>query len=148
MIVTGITTAQFQAAIDACNSPDLYRGNLTAEIGREYSATRFACRVVPRESGARTYNNGDCAPGARKSASGRRLKAACWHAYRDVLVHIFDGNPDARVYTAMARYIGRDGFLTNYPETAHQNIGSMARPAYMPDLCDCDVYGIPTHEIG
>ena len=61
---------------------------------------------------------------------------------------MFDINPDARVYTGMAKYVGLDGFLDNYPPTAHVNIGSMFAPAHMPDLCDCDRYGIDTREEG
>lgn len=150
MIVTGITPDQFRDVIAKLNVVD-YQHNLTAHIGREYSATRFSCRVIPEDSGTNWTSSNDgkmSAPGARRSWSGRRLKAACWHAYRDVILGIFHVNPDARVYTGMAKYVGLQGFLDAYPQTAHQNIGSMAQPAYMPDLCDCDHYGISTHEYG
>lgn len=78
------------------------------------------------------------APGARRSWSGRRMPAACWHAYRDVLAELFSVNPGAVIVTTMARYDGVDGFLRNYPPTADVNVGSMIAPAYMPELCDCD----------
>lgn len=154
MIVTGITPMDFAEVIAKLNETT-YQGNLTAEIGKVHSAHRFGARVVPLDSGAKGGwgNLGDIAynasaPGARRSATGRRLKAACWHAYRDVLAAVFDLNPEAKVYTAMAKYIGRDGFYVQYPKTAHTNIGSMAVPAYMPELCDCEHYGISTHEQG
>ena len=149
MIVTGISSQQFREIVQKI-SDTTYAGNLRAEVGREYSATRFAGRVIVVDSGAKMFGQKikQSAPGARRSHSGRRIAASCWHAYRDVLAAIFDANPDARVYTAMAKYRGRDGFLASYPATAHKNVGSQFEPAYMPELCDCDRYGIDTREEG
>jgi hypothetical protein len=75
--------------------------------------------------------------GARRSWSGRRTNAACWHAYRDCMYAVFAIDPNAVIVTAMARYDGLAGFEKNYPETANHNIGSMVQHAYMPDLCEC-----------
>lgn len=77
-------------------------------------------------------------PGTRHSASGRRGRWACWHAYRDVLREIFAQYPDAVVTTAMARYEGAAGFESTYPATADVNVGSHFSPAYMSELCACD----------
>lgn len=66
------------------------------------------------------------------------MPAACWHAYRDVMLAVFAINPDARIYTGLAKYRGLAGFLDHFPATAGENIGSMVQPAYMPELCDCD----------
>lgn len=136
MQITGITPDQFVLA--TMQTALKYGDNLRAEIGSRQSPTRFRARVVTVQSGAATLPAGISAPGARKSWSGRRLNAACWHAYRDVMIAIFEANPDARIYTAMAKYKGIDGFNANYPQTADQNIGSMASPAYMPELCECE----------
>lgn len=76
-------------------------------------------------------------PGARVSWSGRHGPWACWHAYRDALRAVFEVYPHATVKTSLATYKGSDGFESTYPATANKNIGSMAAPAYMPDLCDC-----------
>ena len=76
--------------------------------------------------------------GSRRSWSGRRGPWACWHAYRDVMLGVLTEYPDAVITTSMARYEGIAGFLSEYPKTADRNIGSMAQPAYMPDLCDCE----------
>jgi len=54
-----------------------------------------------------------------------------------VLRALFDVAPAASVYTSMARYVGKQGFESTYPDTAYQNIGSQMMPAYMPELCDC-----------
>lgn len=77
-------------------------------------------------------------PGARRSASGRALKATCWHAYGRVMVGIFDIYPHAVITTAVERYAGRDDFLSKYERTAEHNIGSVVQPMCIADACDCD----------
>lgn len=76
--------------------------------------------------------------GARRSASGRRINAACWHAFRDCIRAILTQYPHAIVSTGMARYEGLAGFERVYPETANANIGSLFAPRFMPDLCECE----------
>lgn len=153
LIITGITTKQFTDIIAKLNVGG-YEDNLRPLIGREFSANRFSARVVVNDSGAREFGPPKAgqvalsAPGARKSAHGRRIPAACWHAYRDVLAAIFDVNPKAAVRTALSTYLDREHFYHQYPATAHRNIGSMMSPAYMPELCDCAHWGISTHEQG
>jgi len=75
-------------------------------------------------------------PGARRSWSGRRLAAPCWHVYRDVIREILR-EPGRRVTTSMARYTS-ENFEDLYPATGHVNIGSRVEPRKMPDLCECD----------
>lgn len=75
--------------------------------------------------------------GARRSWSGRRMPAACWHAYRDVIRAILTAHPTATIRTGMAVYKGLEGFEETYPDTAYKNIGSIMQPAYMPNLCEC-----------
>lgn len=138
MQVTGISPEMFTQIVARVGAKD-YEHNLDPQITSVQSPKRFRARVVCYESGARLpHLKGMSAAGARKSWSGRRLNAACWHAYRDVMLGIFAVNPDARIYTAMAKYKGLEGFEANYPQTADQNIGSMMQPAYMPDLCECE----------
>lgn len=76
-------------------------------------------------------------PGTRRSWTGRRGPWACWHAYRDAMRAILTKYPHAVITSAHARYEGLSGFENTYPGTADINIGSMGRPAYMPDLCEC-----------
>lgn len=136
MIVQGITVEQFYDAV--AKAQVAYGNNLETIIGTKHSDTRFRARVTVGETGFQLYGKGDeLAPGQRRSWSGRRIKAACWHVYRDVLNEVFNINPEANVYTGMAKYKGRKGFEDNYPATGERNIGSMFQPAYMPDLCDC-----------
>ena len=76
--------------------------------------------------------------GARRTHSGRRLRAACWHAHRDVLHELFTQVPNAKVITAMATYIGMDGFNDWFAMTGAVNSGSLAEPRRYDDLCDCE----------
>lgn len=142
LIKNGPNAAEF-AAIVSQVSVNHYDGNLTT-TGDEYTSgsrvvTVNRARVRAVESGFVTAprDTDYIAPGARKSWSGRRTTAACWHAYRDVLALLFKRYPNAAVITAMARYTHRDGFYQHYPSTAYKNIGSMMQPTYMTELCDC-----------
>lgn len=76
--------------------------------------------------------------GAKRSNTGRRIAACCWHAHRDVMIAIFNVNPEALLVTAMARYEGRDGFERNYPATGDANIGSAFAPMCYADACECE----------
>lgn len=119
-------------------SRDKYSANVeldTVTSDRRGRVERFKLRAV--ESGARTLPSGYSAPGARRSSSGMRTVAACWHAHRDILRAVFEAFPRATIVTAMARYDGLEGFEATYPSTAYRNIGSMMQPATMPTLCDC-----------
>lgn len=136
MIVTGISYAQFADIVERVSN-DKYSGNIKVNDYQEFSGNRFRVTIRAKVSGAATLPAGYSAPGARRSWNDRRLTAACWHAHRDVLSAVFALNPDTKVYTAMARYIGRDGFEREYPATAYRNIGSWMQPCTMLDCCDC-----------
>lgn len=141
MIITGITSAEFEQAVVKAGTL-FYNDNLRAEFGTHYSSRRFTARVLPKQTGAKLgLPVEELAPGQRRSAnvmSGqRRVNAVCWHAYRDVLIEVFNINPDAKVRTAMAKYLGRESFYENFPETGRHNIGSMMYPVTMPECCDC-----------
>lgn len=127
----------FQAVRDIVKrvSAENYDGNLILHsdarpIGRQGNPDYgFQGRLVVKSSRG---------TGARRSWTGRRMPAACWHTWRDVLREVFERYPDAVANTSMARYEGLAGFERTYPQTANQNIGSMMQPAYMSELCDCD----------
>lgn len=126
----GITPNDLKAAIDAANVAHGYA--LHAEIAGGNGGA-FNARIVPDSS--RDH-------GARRSADtpwrpGRRVKAACWHAHRDVLLALFDRKPDGRVQSAFADYQGRDDFRRKFPLTASHNVGSQAYPQRICDLCSC-----------
>lgn len=101
-----------------------------ATITKEVNRTGYGYR-------GRIIGQDSTKDGCRRSWSGRRGPWACWHAYRDVMRAILTKYPDAVITSAHARYEGLTGFEETYPSTANTNVGSMASPAYMPDLCDC-----------
>jgi hypothetical protein len=127
MEIRGASLADFEAAVVKVSYE--YGGNLTVHRDSYQRGRLVRARVAVVSSRE---------PGARRSWSGRRIPAACWHAYRDVLAALFEQRPRATVRTALAVYRGREGFEQRYPDTAYQNIGSQMFPAYMPQLCDCE----------
>lgn len=125
MRIKGVTLAQFEHCVNTVSS-ETYGGNLVVAPGaRQVSKNVINARVTVRDS----YKHG-----ARMSARRRHMRAASWHAYRDVLGYMFAFYPEATVTTEMARYVGREGFEENYPATGEKNIGSLAQPVTMPEL--------------
>lgn len=110
----------------------IYRAPFKADMRHEHTykdgTVALRGRLLPESSRQN---------GARRSWSGRRVKAACWHAHRDYLRALFAECPDAVIVTALARYTA-DTFEDVYPSTANRNVGSMLQPAYMDELCECD----------
>ena len=105
-----------------------YAGNVTAEIR---PLTRTTSNVKVRTRSSREI-------GSRRSWTGRRGPWACWHVFRDVIGGIMEVDETATVSTSLVTYRGREDFLTKFPETAWQNVGSMVHPVYMVELCDCE----------
>ena len=125
MEMRNITPEQFAASVTRVNSH--YAGNL---------AVHPDVHPKGKHTVGRLWVNSSSGEGARTSWSGRKCKAACWHAFRDVIRDILANHPDAVIITSMARYTSAN-FEDTYPSTANQNIGSMYMPRYMPELCDC-----------
>lgn len=116
----------------ACNvSRNTYGGNVTVEVEHTRATSRSDSYRV--KLGAGTGG-----AGSRRSASGRRGPWACWHAFRDVLIAVFDEYPDATAQTAFVTYRGRADFLRNYGATAWHNAGSQMYPQSFAALCDCN----------
>jgi hypothetical protein len=132
MEIKGVTPGQL-ATVVATVSHALYDGNVVPGWSDwptvlNAAGTRFRGRVIVKSSRG---------SGARRSWSGRRMPAACWHAFRDVFRVSFAVYPEAVFKTSLARYTA-ENFEATYPATGEVNIGSMMAPAYMPDLCDCE----------
>lgn len=126
MLFTRCTTTDVLQAIEKANAAGGY------ELSFDFTSQRgasFRGRIVPVSSHVK---------GARRSASGRRICAACWHAHRDVLAALFDAVPAAKVSTAMAVYLGQLGFERQFPKTYWTNVGSESMPATYGQLCDCE----------
>lgn len=141
MIVSGISPEQFKDAVSKANV--MWDNNLQAVIGAEYprkdgTVNRFNARVIPVHTGYQLYGKGtELAPGQKRSWQGRRTAACCWHAYRDVLIEVFNINPEAKVKTMFAKYYGREEFYKLFPLTQYRNVGSAFQPITAGELCDC-----------
>jgi hypothetical protein len=136
MRLRGITLAEFNASVDRVNASTNEEGVAYSGNQNVHPDARQQGQRVPTVSG-RLYVHSSKAPGARTSASGRRMPAACWHAFRDVYRDLFANHPDVVVTTALARYTN-DNFEDTFPETGDRNVGSMVNWVTMPDLCDCE----------
>lgn len=109
-------------------SKESYGGNVILKDWSIISAHKV--RFTLRTKNSRAF-------GSRTSWNGKHTPAASWEAFRDVLALIFARFPNARIQTSLAIYKGKEGFLEEYPKTAHKNIGSQMAPCTMPD---CTVY--------
>jgi hypothetical protein len=132
MRLRNVSLSDFQSSVDRVNAQ--YGGNLHVHDDAHQTGSRVITTV------GRLDVLDSRSAGARTSWSGRHVKAACWHAFRDVVRDILAHNPDAVITTTLARY-DASTFEDTYPATGHQNIGSMMSPAYMPDLCVGDCAG-------
>jgi hypothetical protein len=134
MLFGGITITQVEECIERVNPR--YNGNLAGEWQVSPSArpsalnragTRWRGRIIVRDS----YGLG-----ARRSASGRHGRWACWHVFRDVIADILRAYPEAKITTGLATYTAANWEAT-YPDTAYGNHGSRMSPVAMVDLCEC-----------
>ena len=75
--------------------------------------------------------------GGRRSNSGRKIAALCWHGHRDIMLDIFAQHPDAILVSAAARYDGQNDFMQKFPATGRQNIGSYFEPMDRQHACEC-----------
>lgn len=128
MNINGLTLAEFTEVVDRI-SRETYDGNVIVESNaHDAGNNRCVARIKVKDSHG---------TGSRRSANGRRMPSACWHAYRDVIHAVLAEYEGARVDTVLDKYHGMTEFLQRYPSTADRNIGSEFSPAYMPDLCEC-----------
>lgn len=76
-------------------------------------------------------------PGGRRSHSGRKVAAACWHVHRDFMRHLYRMAPDAIIITALARYDGAQSFEDTFEDTGKRNMGSSFEPCAVRNACEC-----------
>lgn len=70
-------------------------------------------------------------PGARRSPSGRRVAAACWHVHGCFFDALLSVNPNAFILTCRNRIDRCGGNWVDY------NIGSIANPMRASAACNC-----------
>lgn len=72
------------------------------------------------------------------SGSGRRVWAVCWHGHALALRLLFDAFPQAVVKTALTTYRGHHDYVRLAGRTAYRQVGSVLRPCYYAEACECD----------
>jgi hypothetical protein len=128
MNINGLTLAEFTEVVDRI-SRETYDGNVIVESNaHDAGNNRCVARIKVKDSSG---------TGSRRAVSGRRMAAACWHAYRDVIHAVLEAYPNAKIDTGMEKYHGMSEFLRLYPDTANKNIGNMYQSIFMPDMCEC-----------
>ena len=137
LITTKLSSDDIRAIVDTV-SDGAYAGNL--------DITRDGIRTETRRDGRYSHRvalttRDSSQPGARHSWSGRRSRATCWHAFRDVFAVVMSQDPAAVIRTGMATYNGAAGFLETFPATGEANVGSRIQPAILADLCECEADG-------
>ena len=131
MRIKGIAAATLRAIVDTV-SRELYAGNLTFKRYPKPVGNFLHFTLTVRSSFDK---------GGRRSNTGRKIAALCWHGHRDVMRRIFEREPGALLVTMLERYDGRADFLDTYPATGGINCGSIAVPLAMRDSCECNQGG-------
>lgn len=81
--------------------------------------------------------NTSAGQGGRRSNTGRKIAAACWHAHRDYFRALYKLNPSAVIKSALATYEGSADFEAQFEATGDRNIGSAFEPQSMRTACEC-----------
>ena len=120
MKVKNATKEQLSQALDNVNKR--FDGNINIDISKKIgNFLQFRLGVESSK-----------APGARRSPSGRRIAAACWHAHGFFFEELFEIAPMAEV-RALDRIITVDG--GNWIDW---NIGSVYAPCRFSTACECE----------
>ena len=69
-------------------------------------------------------------PGGRRSHTGRRVAAACWHVHGEFFEFLFE---DGVNFIQAGRTVMKD----NRDNWMDWNIGSIAQPMYYSEACEC-----------
>jgi|SRR6185295_5766246 len=81
----------------------------------------------------------------RRSHTGRRVHAVCWHGHRAFFRRLFELAPTAVVQSSArlngvnVRYTA-ESFERDHPDTGQTNIGSLFEPCAYVDACDWNTH--------
>lgn len=120
MIVRNVTRQQVIDAVNATSE------NILLDIQPEGKGWRFTLR--PRSTKGQY---------ARRSYTGRRVNAVCYHGHYIVMQWLFRDAPDAILISTHARYNGAGDFYRLAEGVGDVNIGSMMQPMSYREACDC-----------
>ena len=130
MIIRQATKEQLEAAM--LSASNAYSGNIRFKNGpdpvnQKGTAHRLTLTV-----------NRSAAPGGRRSNTGRKIAAACWHVHREFMKALYLTAPNAVISSALATYRGEEDFENEFEATGDRNIGSAFQPQSMRTACECE----------
>jgi len=88
----------------------------------------YAFRLIPHSSRSKY---------SRRTRLGHRVKACCYHGFRDFISVCFSHGAD-RVQSMHGDWRTEESFVHDLYRLRTLNVGSIMEPAYMVDLCDCE----------
>lgn len=127
MKIKGISESALRFTVESVSNLR-YNGNIVFKREPERKGNFLFFTLTVRKSADK---------GGRRSNTGRKVAAACWHAHRDIMRAIFENYPEAILVSAFARYEGRVDFERTFPATGANNMGSIANPLRMDSACEC-----------
>lgn len=130
MIIRNATKEQLYKAVRETSKA--YEGNVRFKlepdaVNQKGTAHRLTLTVI------RSAN-----PGGRRSSTGRKVAAACWHVHRDFMKALYGMTPEATIKSALAFYRGVKDFEANFEDTGKHNMGSAFEPCAVRNACECD----------
>ena len=127
MIFKNVTESEMHQAIDKINKK--YDNNIRFKSGPARKSKNQITATLTVNS------TQDGALGYRRSHTGRKIAAACWHVHGDFFDALIDINPAAVIITGMNRKQVINKYGGNWQDV---NIGSMMQPMSYSEACDCN----------
>lgn len=127
MIFKNVTEKDMLQALDQINKK--YDNNIRFKSGPTRKGKNITATLT-------VNSTADGSRGYRRSHTGRKIAAACWHVHGDFFDALIDINPAAVIVTGLTgkKVINKDG--GNWEDA---NIGSMVDPMLYSEACDCNV---------
>lgn len=120
MVAKNCTIENLNHALDKVN--ERFNGNITWKRRPEKIGNRFRFTLTVKNTRE---------PGSRIGFSGKRVAAACWHVHGHFFDALIELAPNAEIQSNV-NVINRFG--GNWQD---RNIGSVLRPLYFSEACDC-----------
>ena len=113
-------------------------GVAISQRGIRPEGSRYRVTLAP------TLNNGGKVAYQRRSHTGRKVAAVCWHGHRAFMRELFKLAPDALIITSISwsgkqklRYEGSEHFEAIHESTGGGLIGSISKAIAYKHACDC-----------
>lgn len=130
MKLYGLTAAQLHEVVRSV-SKENYNGNLAVLFAKDIGKRK------PIVSARFTVHDSHKEGAKINQQSGRHIKAACWHAHRDIMRECFLRFSAFRVVSANARFDSAEHFELTVNDHGNKRVGSMFYPYSAREACEC-----------